>query len=62
MRQDEDIAEQADEERYARELAGRQHEVDQAIALGRGDADAGTPYSVNRPGQRTMDVIPGICT
>ncbi|MFB4315915.1 ferritin-like domain-containing protein [Actinomadura sp. 21ATH] len=34
MRQDEEIAEKADEERYERELATRRHEVDEAIALG----------------------------
>lgn len=34
MRQDEEIAEKVDEERYAQELAARQDEVDEAIALG----------------------------
>ena len=41
MRQDEQIAEQADQDRYAQELAARRHEVDQAIALGSGDRDLG---------------------
>ncbi|MFB4320031.1 ferritin-like domain-containing protein [Actinomadura sp. 21ATH] len=34
MRQDEEIAEKVDEERYERELAARKQEVDEAIALG----------------------------
>ncbi|MEW2360088.1 ferritin-like domain-containing protein [Spirillospora sp. NPDC029432] len=34
MRQDEEIAERIDEERYERELAARKQEVDEAIALG----------------------------
>jgi P-aminobenzoate N-oxygenase AurF len=41
MRQDEQIAEQADQDRYAQELAARRQEVDQAIALGSGDRDLG---------------------
>jgi hypothetical protein len=34
MRQDEEIAEKVDEEKYAAELAARKTEVDEAIALG----------------------------
>jgi hypothetical protein len=34
MRQDEEIAEKVDEERYEQELAGRKQEVDEAISLG----------------------------
>ena len=34
MKQDEEIAEKVDEERYAAELAERKKEVDEAIALG----------------------------
>jgi hypothetical protein len=37
MRQDEEIAEKVDEERYAAELAARKDEVDQAITLGSGE-------------------------
>jgi hypothetical protein len=34
MKQDEEIAEKVDEEKYAQELAARQQEVDEAISLG----------------------------